>query len=318
MRSARFALLALMVRRLPDSPSHNLQTSQHRPQYRRQLPRIRGLRWCSTSRGSGWPLAPTTSTRSADRRSTLRSSGGWAHGRNIVLLEPPTTGGDDARLPSLASELVAQGPDLILVQSVPATRALMQATKSIPMVMVGVANPVELGIVARFEGRVATSPVRVSWATNSRASCCTFSRRRLLACGASPCSSIRATKPLLSSSNTCGRTSWPSGCRYRWSKLRAGTFLSAAVRLTPIAGMGPDEVGGHNTRRSCGLATNDAAALFLRPHRPNGYHASRPAGHEKYDLVVTVPRHHVVHSDRRQVCFRKPGVGVGIGIVKIG
>ncbi|HEX5863280.1 MAG TPA: ABC transporter substrate-binding protein [Casimicrobiaceae bacterium] len=75
---------------------------------------------------------------------------GWTDGRNIVLLEPRTTGGDNSRLPSLASELVAQGPDLILVSTVPATRALMQATKSIPVVMVGVANPVELGIVAGF------------------------------------------------------------------------------------------------------------------------------------------------------------------------
>ena len=50
----------------------------------------------------------------------------------------------------MAGELVAQGPDLILVQTVPATRALMQATKSIPIVMVGVGNPVELGIVADF------------------------------------------------------------------------------------------------------------------------------------------------------------------------
>jgi hypothetical protein len=75
---------------------------------------------------------------------------GWTNGRNIVFLEPQTSGSDNARLPSLASEIVAQGPDLILVQSVPATRALMQATKSIPIVMIGVANPVEVGIVAGF------------------------------------------------------------------------------------------------------------------------------------------------------------------------
>ena len=75
---------------------------------------------------------------------------GWTDGRNIVVLEPRTTGGDNARLPLVAAELVAQGPDVILVQTVPATRALMQATKSIPIVMVGVGNPVELGIVADF------------------------------------------------------------------------------------------------------------------------------------------------------------------------
>src|SRR5438552_9823220 len=75
---------------------------------------------------------------------------GWTDGRNIVLLEPRTTEGMNERLPSVASELVAQGPDLILVQTAPATRALMQATKSIPIVMIGVGNPVELGIVADF------------------------------------------------------------------------------------------------------------------------------------------------------------------------
>lgn len=75
---------------------------------------------------------------------------GWTDGRNIAFLEPRTTEGRNELLPSVAGELVDQGPDLILVQSVPATRALMQATKSIPIVMVGVGNPVELGIVAGF------------------------------------------------------------------------------------------------------------------------------------------------------------------------
>jgi len=73
---------------------------------------------------------------------------GWTDGRNIVFLEPQTTDGDNARLPSVANELVAQGPALILVQTVPATRALMQATKTIPIVMIGVGNPVEIGVVA--------------------------------------------------------------------------------------------------------------------------------------------------------------------------
>jgi putative ABC transport system substrate-binding protein len=72
---------------------------------------------------------------------------GWTDGRNLVLLEPRTTDGANDRLPSMAAELVADGPDLILVQSVPAARALIQATKSIPIVMAGVGNPVEYGIV---------------------------------------------------------------------------------------------------------------------------------------------------------------------------
>ncbi len=75
---------------------------------------------------------------------------GWTDGRNIVLTEPRTTEGDTTRLSTAAAEVVAQGPDLILVQSIPATRALMQATKSIPIVMVSAATPVELGIVADY------------------------------------------------------------------------------------------------------------------------------------------------------------------------
>ena len=73
---------------------------------------------------------------------------GWTDGRNIVLLEPRTTEGSNDRLPAFAAEIVAQSPDLILVQSAPATRALMAATKTIPIVMVGVGNPLEYGMVA--------------------------------------------------------------------------------------------------------------------------------------------------------------------------
>jgi putative tryptophan/tyrosine transport system substrate-binding protein len=75
---------------------------------------------------------------------------GWADGRNIVLLEPRTAEGRYELLPSMAAEIVAQGPDLILTQTLPATRALMQAMKSIPIVMYAVGNPVELGIVADY------------------------------------------------------------------------------------------------------------------------------------------------------------------------
>jgi putative tryptophan/tyrosine transport system substrate-binding protein len=73
---------------------------------------------------------------------------GWTDGRSIALLELHTTEGRNERLSAMAAEIVAQSPDLILVQSAPAARALMQATKTIPIVMVGVGNPVEYGMVA--------------------------------------------------------------------------------------------------------------------------------------------------------------------------
>ena len=75
---------------------------------------------------------------------------GWTERRNLVLLEPRTAEGVNERLPALAAELVAQSPDLIIVQSIPAARALVKATKSIPVVMMGVGTPVELGIVADY------------------------------------------------------------------------------------------------------------------------------------------------------------------------
>lgn len=75
---------------------------------------------------------------------------GWTEGRNFVFLESRMAEGANERLPILAAELIAESPDLILVQTVPATRVLVKATKSIPVVMVGVGTPVELGIVADY------------------------------------------------------------------------------------------------------------------------------------------------------------------------
>ncbi len=75
---------------------------------------------------------------------------GWTDGRNVVVLEPRTAEARNERMPSLAVELVAQSPDVILAQGVTATRAVMQATKSIPIVMVAVGNPVELGLVTDY------------------------------------------------------------------------------------------------------------------------------------------------------------------------
>ena len=75
---------------------------------------------------------------------------GWTDGRNIQLLAPKTSEGKNDLLPAMAAELIAQVPDVILVQSLPATRAAMQATKTIPIVMMSVGSPVEYGIVADY------------------------------------------------------------------------------------------------------------------------------------------------------------------------
>src|SRR5688572_22211397 len=60
---------------------------------------------------------------------------GWVDARNIAILEPRTSDGVNERLPAAAAEVIAQRPDVVLVQTLPATRALMAATRVVPIVM---------------------------------------------------------------------------------------------------------------------------------------------------------------------------------------
>jgi putative ABC transport system substrate-binding protein len=56
--------------------------------------------------------------------------------------------GDYRRVPSLASELVRLGVDVIVTDSTPATRAVKQETATIPIVMATIGDPVGSKIVA--------------------------------------------------------------------------------------------------------------------------------------------------------------------------
>ncbi len=66
---------------------------------------------------------------------------GWVDGRNVHI-DYRWTGGVGG-MPAIAKELVALAPDLILAQSNPAVAALLQATRSVPIVFVSVAGPVD-------------------------------------------------------------------------------------------------------------------------------------------------------------------------------
>jgi putative ABC transport system substrate-binding protein len=72
---------------------------------------------------------------------------GYIEGKN-VLYEWRFADGRYERLPSLATELVRLKVDVILAVATPPARAAQQATKTIPIVMVSVANPIETGLVA--------------------------------------------------------------------------------------------------------------------------------------------------------------------------
>jgi putative tryptophan/tyrosine transport system substrate-binding protein len=71
---------------------------------------------------------------------------GWEEGRNIEFVRR-FAGGDPARFPDIAAELVALKVDAILVSNTQAAVAARSKTTTIPIVMVGLADPVGSGLV---------------------------------------------------------------------------------------------------------------------------------------------------------------------------
>jgi putative ABC transport system substrate-binding protein len=74
---------------------------------------------------------------------------GWTDGAN-VRMEVRWAGGNADRLRMFAKELVDLQPDVILATSTPATAALQQATRTIPIVFAGMSDPVGAGFVANL------------------------------------------------------------------------------------------------------------------------------------------------------------------------
>jgi len=72
---------------------------------------------------------------------------GYVEGQHFVL-EYRAAAGHYERLPALAAELVQLKPEVIVAQGTPAALAAKAATTTIPIVMVGVGDPVESGLVA--------------------------------------------------------------------------------------------------------------------------------------------------------------------------
>jgi putative ABC transport system substrate-binding protein len=91
--------------------------------------------------------APSSFARAEGIRLALRDLG-YIEGQNIAIEYRYGEGRND-RLPELAAELVRLKVDIIVVQGgTPAVRAAKNATKTIPIVMVGTgSDPVERGVV---------------------------------------------------------------------------------------------------------------------------------------------------------------------------
>jgi putative ABC transport system substrate-binding protein len=78
-------------------------------------------------------------------RAALRALG-YVEGRNIWL-EFRHADGVQARLPALAAELVARKPDVIIAAASQGVVAVHDATRTIPVVMNSLVDPVALGVV---------------------------------------------------------------------------------------------------------------------------------------------------------------------------
>jgi putative tryptophan/tyrosine transport system substrate-binding protein len=81
---------------------------------------------------------------------------GYVEGQNLRIESHFAEGRDD-RYPALAAELVASQVDLIVTWGAPAALAAKQATRTIPIVMGAIGDPVSVGVVsnlARPEGNI--------------------------------------------------------------------------------------------------------------------------------------------------------------------
>jgi putative ABC transport system substrate-binding protein len=71
---------------------------------------------------------------------------GWTAGRN-VRIDYRFAAGDTRRFQGYAEELVALAPNILLAAATPSVLALQQATHTVPIVFVGVTDPVGAGFV---------------------------------------------------------------------------------------------------------------------------------------------------------------------------
>jgi putative tryptophan/tyrosine transport system substrate-binding protein len=72
---------------------------------------------------------------------------GWTEGRNIAF-EIRYVGGRPDRAPALAAELIGSNVEIILTSGTELIRAAQKASSTVPVIMVGIGDPVGSGIVA--------------------------------------------------------------------------------------------------------------------------------------------------------------------------
>ena len=77
---------------------------------------------------------------------TLRTLG-WSEGANLEIVVR-ATGGDERKLPLLADELLGMGLELVVASNTQAAEALFRRTRTVPIVISGVADPIGAGLIS--------------------------------------------------------------------------------------------------------------------------------------------------------------------------
>jgi len=116
-----------------------IQPFMAEPQQSGKVPRI----------GIMWPFSPAIAAPFADEFRQTLGGLGYVEGRNIAIEERWAAGTFD-RFAPIAAELVRLNVDVLVAASTPATQAAQRATRTIPIVMIFVSDPVESGLVANL------------------------------------------------------------------------------------------------------------------------------------------------------------------------
>ena len=87
---------------------------------------------------------------------------GYIEGQNLFIEFRHEAGGFE-RLPELATELVGHKPDVLVAVTTNAVQAAKQATTTIPIVFMGVTDPVTTGLVDSLARPGATSRALRTW-----------------------------------------------------------------------------------------------------------------------------------------------------------
>jgi len=73
---------------------------------------------------------------------------GWVEGRNVRIVARFATSEADRR--AFATELISLTPDAVVANTAPVARALLEATKTIPIVFAQIPDPIGLGLVSNL------------------------------------------------------------------------------------------------------------------------------------------------------------------------